>query len=188
MLGSAAVQIARHLGARVIGAAGSGKHDAVIKLGAEQAVDYTRPDWVSRISEITRGRGADVIVDLVGRDIYRDALRVLAPMGRIVIAGFSGVRSQGFRLISKLRALRKIPKINLTDMLLRSYAVMSFHIGRLLVEQDVLVPVWPRLVKFVEEKGIRPYMGQVYSFEDIALAHRGLESRKSIGKQVVRIF
>ena len=65
----------------MIGAAGRGKQEAVRRLGAHQALDYERPGWDSEVRAITRGRGVDVILEMRGGAVYKDALPLVAPMG-----------------------------------------------------------------------------------------------------------
>jgi NADPH2:quinone reductase len=174
-VGSAAVQLAKKLGATVIGAASAAKHDVVRSLGADQAIEY---------GEIANVR-PNVVLEMVGGAAYRDALRALAPMGRIVLTGISSVHWQRRNPLSWLRALRDMPRVSVRDMLMRSYGVMSFHVGRLFVDEGISTAVWDDLVHFVEQRGIRPLIGRVYPFEEIAQAHRDLESRRSVGKLVV---
>jgi NADPH2:quinone reductase len=71
-------------------------------------------------------------------------------------------------------------------MLKRSYGVMSFHVGWLL-DAGVVDAAWADLVRFTEEHGIKPLVGPVYAFDDIAEAHRALESRRTTGKVVVKL-
>jgi len=174
-VGSAAVQLAAKSGARVIGAAGQGKQDAVLTLGAHVALDYDTAKWDFE---------ADVVLEMAGGAIYRAALRRLAPMGRIVIIGASAAFPRTRNPLARLAALRNLPRASIFDMLRRSYGVMSFHVGWLL-DSGIVLPQWQDLVRFVEEHDIRPVVGQQFAFEQIADAHRALEERKNVGKVVV---
>ena len=173
-VGSAAVQLAKKLGATVIGAASASKHDVVRSLGADHAIGY---------DEIA-GVRATVILEMVGGEAYRNAMRALAPMGRIVLTGISGVHYQRRNPLTWLRALRDVPRASIRDMLTRSYGVMSFHVGRLFIDEGVSTAAWNDLVRFVDHHHIRPLIGRVYPFEQVADAHRDLESRHSVGKLV----
>ncbi len=179
-VGSAAVQIGAHIGARVIGAAGKGKQDAVRSLGAHLALDYTDPAWESHIGT------ADVILEMAGGEIYRAALRHIAPMGRIVIAGASNAFPRTRNPLARLAALRNLPRASIFDMLRRSYGVMSFHVGWLL-DAGVVDPQWRDLVRFTEEHRITPVVGHEFAFDEVADAHRMLEERRNVGKVVVRV-
>ncbi|MGH9672976.1 MAG: NADPH:quinone oxidoreductase family protein, partial [Bryobacteraceae bacterium] len=81
-VGMAAIQIGAAMGARVIATAGSaGKLDFCRAQGAQHAIDYTDATWVDRVKEITGGRGADVICDPVGGDVFDLSTRCIAPEG-----------------------------------------------------------------------------------------------------------
>ncbi|HEX2121242.1 MAG TPA: zinc-binding dehydrogenase [Thermoanaerobaculia bacterium] len=179
-VGSAAVQIGARLGARVIGAAGRGKQDAVRALGAGLALDYTDPAWESQVGT------ADVILEMAGGAIHRAALRRLAPMGRVVIAGASNAFPRTRNPLARLAALRNLPRASIFDMLRRSYGVMSFHVGWLL-DAGAIEPQWRDLVRFTEAHRITPVIGHEFAFDDIADAHRMLEERRNVGKVVVRV-
>jgi NADPH:quinone reductase-like Zn-dependent oxidoreductase len=164
----------------VIGAAGSGKQDAVLALGADQAIDYDAPGWESQLPDAT------VILEMSGGKVFRAAVRHVAPMGRIVVVGASAAIPLSRNPLARLRSLRDMPRAGIFDMLRRSYGLMSFHIGWLL-ESGLLERQWSDLVHFTEEHRITPVVGQQFEFAEIADAHRALESRKNIGKVVVRM-
>jgi NADPH2:quinone reductase len=174
-LGSAAVQIATRFGARVIGAASASKHDVVRKLGAE-------PIAYEQIAE----QKFNVALELVGGEVFRATTRAVAPMGHIVVGGAAGAFGKGGRLLARLGAIRNIPRLSIFDMLRRSYGVMSFHVGWLL-DAGLVDGAWADLVRFVETNEIRPLVGPVYEFDQIAEAHRAMESRATTGKVVVKI-
>ena len=172
-LGTAAIQIATCLGAKVIGA--SRKPDVVRALGAIPIAYDDIP-----------GQSFNAALELVGGDVLRATMRTVAPMGRVVIAGAAGAYGKGGAVMARLRAIRNIPRVSVFDMLKRSYGVMSFHVGWLL-DARLVGGAWADLVRFVEANGIRPVVGSVFSFDDIAEAHRALESRCTAGKVVVRL-
>ena len=179
-LGSAAVQLGAKSGARVIGAAGKGKQDAIRALGASLALDYDDPEWESQLGDV------NVVLEMSGGAVYRAALRHLAPMGRLVIAGASAAMPRSRNPFARLASLRNLPKASIFDMLRRSYGVMSFHVGWLL-DAGAVRQQWQDLVRFTEEHRITPVVGQVFPFDQIADAHRALEERTNIGKVVVRV-
>ena len=179
-VGTAAIQIVSRFGARAIGATGSGKQDTVKTLGAGLALDYDKEGWDAALPPL------DVILEMRGGAIYDAALRHIAPMGRVVIAGASGVFPRNRNPIAVLRALKNRPRARMSDMLRRSYGVMSFHVGWLLQDGSVRNQ-WPDLVRFTEENGLAPVIGEEFDFAHIADAHRALEERRNVGKVVVRV-
>jgi NADPH:quinone reductase-like Zn-dependent oxidoreductase len=180
-VGSAAVQLGARLGARVIGAAGPGKQEAIRKLGAELALDYSGKGWETQL-----GKGPDVVLEMTGGAVYRAAIRSVAPMGRVVIAGASDAFPRTRNPFARIAALRNLPRASILDMLRRSYGVMSFHAGWLL-DAGVVLPAWADLVRFTTAHGIRPVVGRTFAFEEIADAHRLLEERRNVGKVLVRV-
>jgi NADPH:quinone reductase-like Zn-dependent oxidoreductase len=173
-VGTAAVQIAAKLGCRVIGMSSPGKQDAVRALGAHLAIDYGDP-----IPE-----SPTVVLEMSGGDAYRNAVKSLAPMGRLVLAGASAAFPRSRNPLARLASLRNLPRASIFDMLRRSYGVMSFHVGWLL-DAGVVAPAWRELVEFTTTHGIKPVIAQELPFERIADAHRVLEGRRNIGKVVI---
>jgi NADPH:quinone reductase-like Zn-dependent oxidoreductase len=178
-VGSAAVQLGSRLGARVLGAAGPGKQEAVRQLGAEVALDYSVRGWEA-------GVHPDVILEMTGGAVYRAAVRNLAPMGRVVMAGASDAFPRTRNPLARIAALRNLPRASIFDMLRRSYGVMSFHVGWLL-DGGAVHGAWADLVRFTTEHGIRPLVSRTFAFEEIADAHRMLEERRNVGKVLVRV-
>ncbi len=185
-VGSAAVQLGAKLGARVIGAAGRGKQEGMRALGAAFALDYSDRGWEAELARATGERGVDVALEMTGGDIYRVALRNLAPMGRLVMAGASTAFPRTRNPFARLASIRHLPRPSIFDMLRRSYGVMSFHVGWLL-EAGAVQPQWRDLVRFTEEHAITPLVADEFPFEKIADAHRALEERRNIGKVIVRV-
>jgi NADPH:quinone reductase-like Zn-dependent oxidoreductase len=176
-VGTAAVQLGAKLGARVIGAAGKGKQDAILSLGAHIAIDY---------AQLEQSEDANVVLEMTGGSVYRAVLRHLAPMARVVIAGASDAFPRTRNPFARIAALRNLPRMSLLDMLRRSYGVMSFHVGWLL-DAGVVTAAWRELVRFAEEDQIVPVVARELAFEEMADAHRLLEERRNVGKVVVRV-
>jgi synaptic vesicle membrane protein VAT-1 len=82
-VGIAATQIAKHIGARVIGTASAAKHAELRALGTDHLIDYRTEDFETRTREITNGRGVELILDAVGGESWKKGYRVLAPTGRL---------------------------------------------------------------------------------------------------------
>lgn len=174
-VGTAAVQIGVKLGARVIGIASAGKQDAIRALGAHVALAYGEAF-----------EAPTVVLEMTGGETYRRVVKNLAPMARVVIAGASDAFPRSRNPLARLAALRNLPRASVFDMLRRSYGVMSFHVGWLL-DADAVAPQWDALVRFANDHAIAPVVGREFAFEEIADAHRLLESRGNVGKVVVRV-
>ncbi|WP_460062838.1 NADPH:quinone oxidoreductase family protein [Streptomyces sp. YKOK-I1] len=114
-VGSAAVQLGKAAGARVIGVVGGADKAAVAReLGCDVVVDRRAEDVVAAVKEATGGRGADVIYDPVGGDAYTQSTKVVAFEGRIVVVGF---------------ASGTIPSPGLNHALVKNYSILGLHWG-----------------------------------------------------------
>src|SRR3974390_1666196 len=96
-VGIAATQIAKHIGARVIGTASVAKHDRLRALGVDHLIDYRTEDFEVRAREITGGRGVELILDAVGGDSLKKGYRLLAPTGRLGVFGASSAATSKAR-------------------------------------------------------------------------------------------
>src|SRR3954469_22850945 len=90
-VGIAATQLARLRRATVIGTASAAKHDALRSFGVDHAIDYRHANVEGEVKRITRGRGADVILDPIGGPSFAASYRMLAPLGRLVMLGMSSM-------------------------------------------------------------------------------------------------
>lgn len=162
-VGSAAMQLARHLGARVVATAGSEKKlDLVRSLGADEAYAY------DAFAEHVR---ADVVLDPVGGQVFADSLRVLNPLGVLIGIGFAGGPWQ---------------PIDPALLVGRNTGVQGFYLGRLLkLRPDVVREAVGELLGLWRDGAIRPLVGAQVPLAEAAEAHRLLEERQSVGKVVL---
>jgi NADPH2:quinone reductase len=185
-VGTAVIQIATRFGCRTVGLAGSdAKLDAIRALGAESAVNYRRDDFEERLRAAGGPDRFDIVLELVGGDVFRAVWPVLAPFGRVVVAGFASLALQRWNPLSWLRTWRDLPKADIRSLAPGSHGLLSTHIGYLLDDPPRLARVWAALMTFVTAQGIRPLVGATFAFEQMAEAHRLMESRRNVGKIVV---
>jgi NADPH2:quinone reductase len=173
-IGTTAIQLAKAFGAKVIATAGSAdKCDACIRLGADVAVNYREQDFVAAVKEATGGRGADVILDMVGGDYIPRNHEAAAQDGRIVQIAFL----KGSKVEIDFRRLM-LKRLTHTGSTLRSRTVAEkAGIARAL-EAEVL----PLLAKVL----FKPVMDSIFAFEDVAKAHARMDGGEHIGKIVLR--
>ncbi len=187
-VGTAAVQLAGRFGCAVYGTAGADDKVAMLEeLGITGAVNYRSTDFEEEIRRLTGGRGVDVVVEVVGGEVFRKSVRLLAPFGRVLVVGFAGYDLQKWNPLSWYRTWRDVPKAGIVQMSERSFGIMASHLGYLLKDPELVRAAWTELTGFVIEQNIRPVVGHVMPFEEIAEAHRLMESRKSRGKIVLRV-
>jgi NADPH2:quinone reductase len=174
-IGTTAIQFGRALGARVFATAGTDEKCAACeRLGAELAVNYRTADWVAAVREHTSGRGADVVLDIVGGDYVTRNLDLLAVDGRLVQIAFLKSSRVEIDLMPLMRR-----RLTITGSTLRPRSPEEKGaIGRALEAQ-----VWP----LVEQGAIRPVVHAVFPLERAAEAHRMMEADTHIGKIVLEI-
>ena len=168
-VGLAAVQIGRALGARVLATAGSPEKLALARQhGAEEAYDYSNPDWVERVKHATGGRGADVIYDPVGGDIFDLSTKCIAFSGRLLVVGFASGR---------------IPTIQLNRVLLKNIAIIGLHWGAYRMYEPEKIPqAMAALFELYERGAVTPVVSSQYPLREAAAALDEIASRRSIGK------
>lgn len=171
-VGSAAVQIGKALGAYVIGTAGGAEKCAVAKsLGADEVIDYSSEDLVARVKEITGRRGADVIFDPVGGDIFDASRKVVAFEGRILVIGFVSGR---------------FADAPTNHVLVKNYEVVGVHWGYYRKMRPELIPTWQaRLAGMWAARTIDPLVGLELPLREAPEALRRLASRGTTGKVVL---
>ena len=171
-VGLAAVQIGKALGARVIATAGGAdKVRVALEAGADFGIDYNSEDFVERVKEITGGKGADVIYDSVGGDVFDKSLKCIAWNGRLLVIGFAG---------------GTIPSVAANRILLKNVAVTGLHWGAYAKYEPARIPeTFAALFQLYEEKKIRPVIYKSYPLEQAADALAALGSRKTHGKVVL---
>lgn len=168
-IGTFAIQLGTALGATVVVTARSAKHARLRELGAAHTIDYTDADFVEEVRRVTDGRGADVILDIMGASYLARNLAALATGGRLVIIGMQGGR-KGELDLGALLAKRG----SIAATALRSRPVEE----KAAIVRGVQEQVWP----LVESGAIRPIVDRRVPMRQAADAHRLVESSDHVGK------
>jgi NADPH2:quinone reductase len=172
-VGSAAIQLAKAAGARVIATAGGPtKVKVCLDLGADVGIDYSSEDFVDIVKAETGGNGADVIYDPVGGDVFDKSRKCIAYNGRLLVIGFTSGR---------------FPDAPANHVLIKNYAVVGVHWGlSRRKEPHLLGEIHADLVRLANEGKVKPLLGDEVAFDgDIPGALEALASRKTVGKIVV---
>ena len=171
--GSAAVQVGKCLGARVIAAASSAEKRAfALAAGADLELDYSRPDWRDDLKRLSPG-GVDVIFDPVGGDFFEPAFRSLAWGGRHLVIGFAG---------------GAIPRLPANLALLKGASLVGVDLRQAAGRDPAMNAAnTRRLLGWVEQGALRPPAGPVFDLVDFRGALDAAFSGKSLGKVVLRV-
>ncbi len=184
-VGIAATQIAKHIGARVIGTASASKHAELRALGADHLIDYRTEDFEVRAREITNGRGVELILDAVGGESFKKGYRLLAPTGRLGMFGISSaVTQKERRLFGMLEMLARTPwfQFNPISLINANKGVFGVNLGHLWGEMDRIRGWGEQLLELWAQGAIKPKIAQSFKFDAAAAAHHFIQDRKNIGK------
>lgn len=171
-VGTATVQVARALGARVLAVVSNEQEAEFARTsGAEQAVLGVDPEAVRAF---TAGRGAEVVLDVVGsEEIVLQSLRSLAPGGRLLTLGY---------------VAGEIPSVRLNRLLLGNVDVCGVAWGPWVrAHAGFAREQWDHLAPMVDSKWIDPPVGQVLDLDEVAEAMTAMLERRSVGKTVLRV-
>lgn len=173
-VGLAAVDLARHLGARVIAGVGSADKAAIVReYGASEVIDYGSEDVRERIKAITAGKGVDVFFDIVGGEIFATMTRLMNWGGRMLPIGFTSGR---------------IPSVAMNLPLLKNYSIIGIFWGawaerfpQASAEADEQVLEW------VAQGKLKPHVQSVLPLEKFRTAMEAVRDRKALGRVVLRV-
>jgi NADPH:quinone reductase len=170
-IGTAAIQVARGLGARAVAGVADENQAATARAAGAPEVIVLERGFSARIRELTSGRGADAVLDPLGDWLFDEALRALAPEGRILVIGF---------------AAGQIPQVKVNRLLLRNVGVIGVAFGAFLELDPGLMGEQARaLDRMVADGVVRPQIGARFDFERIPAALAQLEKGEIPGKGVV---
>ncbi len=171
-VGTAAIQLGKMLGATVIATASSAeKLDVCRRCGADHAINYTTEDFVERVKDLTGGKGADVIYDPVGGDVFDQSTKCINWDGRILIIGFTSGR---------------IPEIKVNRILLKNISIVGLHWGMYRAHDPGLMQrAQETLYDAYAQKKIKPIIWKTYPMSQLVEAMEAMERRECYGKVVL---
>ena len=164
-VGQAAIQLARHFGARVFATCAPSKADRTRALGAEQAFDHYAGDFSKDLRRMTDGRGADIVVEHVGETTWARSVRSLATGGRLVTCGATTGTAA---------------TIDLRHLFARQLSLLGSYMGRF-AELEAAAPL-------LFTGAVKPVVDEVYPLARAADAQRRLEEKEQFGKIVLRVL
>jgi NADPH:quinone reductase len=171
-VGLTAVEIGKALGARVIATASTSEKLGIAKKhGADEVINSSDEDLRVRIKEMTGGRGADVIYDPVGGEVFDASLRAINFEGRILVIGFAG---------------GTIPQIPANIVMVKNVDILGLNYGNYRTHNpDVLTESFRILMEWYKEGKVKPFVSERFPLEKTADAITHVMERKALGKVVV---
>ncbi|HKA50793.1 MAG TPA: NADPH:quinone oxidoreductase family protein [Candidatus Dormibacteraeota bacterium] len=171
-VGSAAIQVGKAVGARVIAVVSDQrKAEVASRLGADECV-LAGEGWLERVRRASAG-GVNVIFDPVAGDRFDDSIRALAPEGRLLIIGFAG---------------GSIPRVAVNRVLFRNIDMVGAGWGAFLeVHPEVKESTHTGLLSMVEEGFVAPFVGAEFPLERAAEALQLIADRRALGKVVLTV-
>ncbi len=168
-VGSAAVQLGKAAGARVIGVVGGEQKAAAAReLGADVVIDRLTEDFVPVVKDVTDGRGADVIYDPVGGDAYDRSAKCVAFEGRILVIGFASGR---------------VPAPPLNHALVKNYSIVGLHWGLYgRKEPQAIRDCHEQLLKLAADGAIKPLVSERLGLVDVVEGLERLAAGRTIGR------
>jgi len=165
-VGSAAIQIAKLAGGRVLATAGNAaKQELARELGADVVIDYNKQNFAEVVKQETKGRGVDIVIEHVGAAVWKDALKCLAHGGRLVTCG----ATTGPKV-----------EIDLRFFFIREIEIVGACMGTRSELSQVL--------KLLDRKLLRPVVDRVFPLEQLREAQQYLADRKQLGKVVIEVL
>lgn len=172
-VGTATIQVAKALGARVIGVVSTeAKARVAADAGADDVVRSDGP-WKDEVRDLTGGRGVDVVLDPVGGDRFTDSIRALAPEGRLLVVGF---------------AAGDIPEVRVNRLLLSNTTIVGCAWGAMLFQDPSLGPgIAEALEPHIRSGALAPPVGATFPLEQAADALALIDDREAVGKVVLTV-
>jgi NADPH2:quinone reductase len=172
-VGQIAVQLAKLFGAgKIIATASTEEKLAHAEsMGATHLVNYTESGWAEKVKEITEGAGVDVALEMVGGEVFNETVKCLAPFGRLVIYGAASGDQATFHPAQLMR---------------KNQSVIGFFLPQIMRKPELFQSSFKELLGFMASGDLKLTIGGTYALEQAAEVHRLLQSRKTIGKLVLK--
>ena len=171
-VGIFAVQLAKLFGAgKVIATASTTeKLELAKRVGADEGVNYTDYNWSEQVMHHTNGKGVDVVLEMVGGDIFNKSIKLLGNFGRLVIYGRAGGESTN---------------IDPSVLMQRNTSVIGFWLVRIMQRPDLYRESIDELLGYIDQGKLIVNIGEIFKLEDANFAHKKMEARQTTGKIIL---
>lgn len=174
-VGTAAIQIAKEIGAEIFVTASAAKHQICLDLGASAAIDYKAKDFADEILELTKGEGVNVIIDFIAAPYFHQNVKALAPDGRLILLALMG----GAKVEEPLNLAHFLRKrLTLTGTTLRARSLAY----KIQLTQDF----WAYAAENFTKNRLKPIIDSTFDWHEATRAHAYMEANKNQGKLVLR--
>jgi NADPH2:quinone reductase len=172
-LGTLLVQIARNVGATVIGTCSSDEKCALLReLGCHHPINYAKQKFHDEVQRITDHKGCDLVVESVGGDVFDKSLRCVRPRGRLITLGAASGKPRSIRALY---------------LLMNNVTVSGFHLFGYAGDAEAMANAVRDLHAWLEAGKLTFVVRHVFPLAQAAAAHRLIEDRKSVGKVVLTV-
>ena len=172
-LGASAIQLVKYYGAQPIALVSSNEKKQYVKnLGAEFIINYKQSDFTQEVLEITKGKGADVIIDIIGGDVFVKNISACAQNGTIILLG----------LLGGIKA-----EINLAPILLKNINIFGSTLGPKSTKEKATIALYLKknIWQALETKKIVPPFISSFNLNEASLAHEQMQTKEHFGKIVL---
>ena len=185
-VGLAALNIAKRIGARVIGTASAQKHEDLLEMGYDALIDYCTVPWEKSLNKYTNGHGIDLIIDPIGGKNWLKSYRALAPTGRLGMYGISSVCQKKFGSnLSLLTTVLQMPLFHPLSFLDKNKGVFGVNMAHLWNLPEKIRNWMTVILEGVTLGWVNPHLDNIFQITEAGKAHSYIESRKNIGKVVL---
>jgi NADPH:quinone reductase-like Zn-dependent oxidoreductase len=185
-VGLAALDIGRHVGARMIGTASKGKHAFLKERGINDVIDYRSVDWLPEVMRLTDGKGVELVLDPLGGSHWKKSYKALRHTGRLGMFGVSSATESRLPGPAKLVGMvAGLPLFNPVSLMNANRAVFGVNLGHLWHEVDKIRRWGEILLQGVAEGWVRPHVDEVFPLAKAGEAQAYIEARKNVGKVVL---
>lgn len=174
-VGTAAIQLAKALEAKIMVTASAGKHQVCLDLGADWAIDYKSENFQEKVKEYTDAKGVDVIVDFVAAPYFLQNIDSLSTDGRLVLLAVLGGG--------------KVENLDLRKILIKRIQIKGSTLrARSLEYQIALMQAFSSFAMPLFERGeIKPIIDKIFDWKEVQEAHKHMEANKNTGKVILKI-
>lgn len=185
-VGLAALEIAKHIGAKTYGTSSAGKHPFLTKKGLNFPIDYRTRDWSTELNNLTQGRGVELIIDPLGGGHWKKSYAALRATGRLGMFGIStAVESKLFGILRLVSTAVSMPSFGPISLMNKNRSVFGVNLGHMWDEQEKVSEWMSSILDGVKKGWIKPHVDKVFRFEEAGKAHLYMEERKNTGKVIL---